>query len=80
MHISNFKVVFLKFGPCAHHAVEQVPQLSLQEEAANLAAVIYLHLKNIGIVIVGELYMRDMYLDESAGAAEARGLVYCFVG
>jgi hypothetical protein len=56
VHISNFKVVFLKLRPCAHHAVEQVPQLSLQEEAADLAAVVDLHLEDVGVVVVGELH------------------------
>lgn len=80
MHISNFEVIFLKFGPCAHHTIKQVPQLCFQEEAPNLTAVINLYLEHIGIMIIGELHMDEMYLYESAGATEAGGLVDSFVG
>lgn len=55
MHVSDLGVVLLELGASTDHIVQQIPELSLQEETIDLPPVLYFDLENVGVVIVGEL-------------------------
>lgn len=56
MDVPNFGMVLLKLGSGSNHSVQKIPQFSLQEKAIDLSPVFYFHLKDVGIMVVGELH------------------------
>ena len=62
MHVAYLKMVLLEFRSSSNHAVKKIPKFRLQEKTTNLSSIFYLHLKNIGIVIKGELNDRSYTL------------------
>jgi hypothetical protein len=56
--VADLEAVLLELGAAADETVEQVPQLGLEEEARQFAAVVDLGLEDVGVVVVGELRVR----------------------
>lgn len=54
--VADLGVVLLELGAGADERVEQVPQFGLHEVAPDVAAVVDLHLEDVGEVLVGQLH------------------------